>query len=93
MPYSRAIDTGSSNQPRLSLELKNPDLNLIRLAFSSSSWLHFLSWRLLEEKLEEECWSLREIHARRRKIESKKGKASGFFKKCFIDDNLEWFCS
>lgn len=95
-PEPRARETGSNIQPRLSLmkgEGNNPDLNLIKFAFLSSSLLHFASWvprRLAEDKWEAR-WSLRETHVSKRKIESKKGKACGFFKKCLIDDNLEKF--
>lgn len=95
MAESRARETGLSNQPLLSLAMRegNPDGNLMRLAWESSSWFE---WRLVfwirEEEEEEkwaECWSLRETQVSKRKTERRKGKAWGFFRKCTIDDEYE----
>jgi len=60
----------------LSRELKNPYLNLIKPALSSSSSLHVLSHGIVAR------WQTRARVLR--------GKAYCFFKKCFPDDNLEW---
>ena len=100
MPERRARGTGLRSQPRLSLmigEGNKPDLNLIKLAFLSSSFVDLVCWIVPriklteEEELEEGCCSLRESQVMKSKIESKNGKACGFFKKCFSDDNLDKF--
>lgn len=86
MRESLAREMGSSNHPLLSLAIGegNPEPNLTRLALESLDWLHFF-WAssLLMEKREgeEECWSRRETHVRKRKIERRKGKAWGFLRK------------
>lgn len=85
-PASMAREIGFSNQPRLSLRIKEgrwSDLNLTKLAFTSSSLvlLHFSWLFLFNSKWEEECCNLRESHVNKTKIESKKGNAWGLFKK------------
>lgn len=94
MPEPRAREIGSSSQPLLSLAIGegNPDLKRTRLALRSSSLLHEsgVCWNreeLGEEKREEECWILREIHVSNRKTERRKGKAWGFFRKFLRCEN------
>lgn len=89
-----AIETGSSIQPRLSLVIGdgNPEENRMILASWSSSLSNenllilILVLDGFNGNCEFRCWILRKTQVRIRKIDSKKGKACGFFKKNF---NLE----
>ena len=76
MPKAWARETGSTNQPRLSLAIWEgiPELNLTKLAFKSSSLLHPASF----PKFRPENWEVRciliEIQVMKRKTPRTKGR-------------------
>lgn len=83
-PDSVARETGLNSQPRLSLVIGEGkwELNLTKLAFTSSSSMELRFWK-------SECCNLRETHVIKTRIERRRGKAWGLFKKLMRKEREE----
>ena len=88
--------TGFSSHPLLSLIIREgkSELNLTRLAFTSSPFLTSSDWCWVWEL---KCcgawcfWNLKKTHVRKRKMERRNGKACGLFKKKMRDEReMDW---